>query len=207
VLLHSVKWRKRHALLAAAFSTFHPRVRESARLRQVLETSLLRQRRRRGVDQALTIWTCASLPFASEASTLVLNRLATTLYKQRARMRQMRVMSRWSEVARESLLKRVASKTMATARSAQAMDRDAEEMRQRHRKQVDRLQQELQEQQEQLQARGAEKSELLLRLERETEDACRMRRQLEEAQNSAQACTTRVLGACCVARYASLMMA
>ena len=92
----------------------------------------------------------------------------------------MRVMSRWSEVARESLLKRVASKTMATARSAQAMDRDAEEMRQRHRKQVDRLQQELQEQQEQLQARGAEKSELLLRLERETEYACRMRRQLGE---------------------------
>ena len=78
------------------------------------------------------------------------------------------------------------------------MDRDAEEMRHRHRKQVDRLQQQLQELQEQLQARGGEKNELLLRLERETEDARLVRRQLEEAQTSAQARVISARASCAV---------
>jgi hypothetical protein len=94
---------------------------------------------------------------------------------------------------RERLLQLVAAKTDATAKSAQETDSYAEMMRHEHRKLVKRLQ-------KQLQQEEADKSDLLLHLEQEThaasaatQDALRLRRQLEELDQEARAMSVGLL--------------
>jgi len=105
----------------------------------------------------------------------------------------MRAFCRWREVAREHLLQLVAAKTDATAKSAQETDSYAEMMRHEHRKLVKRLQKQLQEEE-------VDKSDLLRHLEQETQaasaatqDALRLRRQLEELDQEARAMSVGLL--------------
>jgi len=101
----------------------------------------------------------------------------------------MRAFCRWREVAREHLLQLVAAKTDATTKSAKEKDRDAEMMRRENRKLVKRLQEQ-----------EADKSDLLRHLEQEThsasaatQDAIRLRRQLEDLDQEARAVSAGLL--------------
>ena len=188
-VLHMVKWRRRACLLRLSFWAFQPCAYQSGLLRQALASSLLRQRKRQGVYKALITWARASCPFSSEASAIMQERLAVTCHGLQRKMHFMRAFCRWREVAREHLLQLVAAKTDATTKSAKEKDRDAEMMRRENRKLVKRLQEQ-----------EADKSDLLRHLEQEThsasaatQDAIRLRRQLEDLDQEARAVSAGLL--------------